>query len=517
MFRDGTARGDREISGSRRRSLSRLLVSLRDGASIGAFVGLLLCLGAGDISASPPALPHKAVDHRTIRTTPHRLVIDPSSAIVAVNQLQRFTVTDAQGRTVAVHWSVSGLGCSGAACGTIDGLGVYRTPPSLPRPRVVTLEAVPVADPNYSVLTEIRLQDAATATVSPAFDQPSARKPEQLPAPVIGGQAIFSRVKMLPQPLAVAPAPAIGGRGQIRAVELPPLPRIVAAAPSVAKAQIVHNTETLALPLAVLPIPVAEVATAFPAIGALVLPRAIGPAPALEASYGARTAGVPPLPQSVMPPDTPSHVLMDGAEQLSRPDTGTPNTASTALPPMPEDHSVAPVSPAVVAQQGPAVTYQEGQLSIDTRNSTLAEVLKLVAEKTGATIDVPAGSGLDRIVEHAGPGPAKDVLWQLLNGSSFNFIIISSPRPPYTPTQVLLSLQAAGTDIANPVSAAPKIVASNPTWTPSQSPSIEILPPQYDSSLTAPKEAVSPEARGELMKEKAREIRERVQQLYPQQ
>ncbi len=115
---------------------------------------------------------------------------------------------------------------------------------------------------------------------------------------------------------------------------------------------------------------------------------------------------------------------------------------SGLLQPMPD---VVAGTPGTVVDTPPApvVTYRDGQLAIDAENSTLAEVLNLVAEKTGAVIDVPPGGGLERIVEHTGPARAEDVLTWLLNGSHFDFVIVGSPQPPYGPTLVLLSLHGA--------------------------------------------------------------------------
>jgi hypothetical protein len=120
------------------------------------------------------------------------------------------------------------------------------------------------------------------------------------------------------------------------------------------------------------------------------------------------------------------------------------------------------------AQGGPAiadsarensveVTYADGLLMIDARNSTMAEVLRVVAQKTGARIDVPAGSGLERIFEHAGPGPVQDVLAHLLNGSSFSFVILASPRAPHVLESVRLLPNSAA------ASAQPGIELANDT------------------------------------------------------
>lgn len=115
-------------------------------------------------------------------------------------------------------------------------------------------------------------------------------------------------------------------------------------------------------------------------------------------------------------------------------------TGSAELPPLPDAVAAPPVGTVAPPQNPPVVTYRDGQLAIDAENSTLAEVLQLVAEKTGALIDVPPGSGLERIVEHTGPGHAEDVLARLLNGSAFDFVIVGSSRSPRNPMQVLLFL-----------------------------------------------------------------------------
>jgi hypothetical protein len=116
------------------------------------------------------------------------------------------------------------------------------------------------------------------------------------------------------------------------------------------------------------------------------------------------------------------------------------NVASRAIL-QPLQDEAAGSAAVTTAPDAPIVTYRDGQLTIDAKNSTLAEVLRLVAEKSGAKIEVPPGSGLERIYEHAGPGPAQDVLVRLLNGSAYDFIIVSSPQTPNAPAQVLLSLR----------------------------------------------------------------------------
>ena len=178
---------------------------------------------------------------------------------------------------------------------------------------------------------------------------------------------------------------------------------------------------------------------------------------------------------------------------------------------MPDVVAAAPVGTAPSAQTGPVVTYRDGQLTINAEGSTLAAVLQLIAEKTGAVIEIPPGSGSERIVEHTGPGPANDVLERLLNGSPYNFIIVSSAQNSSQPAQVLLSLHGPDTPIV--ASAQPK-PPSNPflSTPPEPAPDAAALPYAVDPrNFQLPKEPLTPEAIGELMKEKGRQLREALQ------
>ena len=107
------------------------------------------------------------------------------------------------------------------------------------------------------------------------------------------------------------------------------------------------------------------------------------------------------------------------------------------------------------------VTYSDGLLAIDADNSTLADVLKAVAEKTGAHISVPPGSGLDRIVEHSGPGPAEVILAHLLNGSGFSFVIVTSPDSPRMLSSVVLLSNGAPAPVVTETQPASDATAAN--------------------------------------------------------
>jgi hypothetical protein len=85
-----------------------------------------------------------------------------------------------------------------------------------------------------------------------------------------------------------------------------------------------------------------------------------------------------------------------------------------------------PVLPAIVEPAKPRVTvsYVNGMLLIHADRSTLAEVLFEVQRETQAEIAIPAGAEQEGVVADIGPGPARDVLGSLLNGSNYNFIFV---------------------------------------------------------------------------------------------
>jgi hypothetical protein len=285
-------------------------------------------------------------------------------------------VTDAKGKSVAVRWNVSGLRCSGSACGTIGDDGTFRAPQALTKTLQVVLEGVVVSDPKHSVLTRIQLAPAGNSTTAPAV-----------------------AVSNEPSTVTKSLQAGVPAASTITAVST----RHIAASPGSAK------------------------------------------------------------PVSMTP--------------------------------------------------GPLVAYQGGQLTIDAANSTLAAVLELVAEKTGAVIDVPAGSGQDPIVEHVGPGPANDVLRQLLNGSDFNFVIVSSPQYPDEPKQVLLTLKQDQPGATKAVVVAPPVPAAPPPLeTVEDAPEAIVAPPPV---MTPPKEQMTPDEIQQAMKDKARELREAQQNAQP--
>lgn len=102
----------------------------------------------------------------------------------------------------------------------------------------------------------------------------------------------------------------------------------------------------------------------------------------------------------------------------------------------------------------PRVSYNAGQLSIVAENSTLADVLNAVRQKTGAVIESPPSAARERVVISIGPAPANDVLTALLNGSKFDYIILGSQHGSGAPQHVILrEQQSLPAGVAQPAQA----------------------------------------------------------------
>jgi hypothetical protein len=103
-----------------------------------------------------------------------------------------------------------------------------------------------------------------------------------------------------------------------------------------------------------------------------------------------------------------------------------------------------------MAPVAPHVTYEQGQLTIIAGNSTLGDVLRAVHKQTGAEIEVPDAK--ERVVTHLGPGPAQEVIAELLNGSRFNYVLLGSPQNPGVLTRVVLVARSDGANRQPPTS-----------------------------------------------------------------
>ncbi len=124
-----------------------------------------------------------------------------------------------------------------------------------------------------------------------------------------------------------------------------------------------------------------------------------------------------------------------------------PVAAKKQAAPDPTPQPPPPPPPPPTLEQMPAVppkvTYQYGLLTIVARNSVLSDVLQAVKAKTGANIDIPPGAS-ERVVAQIGPGPARDVLAKLLNGTHFNYVMLGTASNPNAVATLILTPSSGG-------------------------------------------------------------------------
>jgi hypothetical protein len=113
--------------------------------------------------------------------------------------------------------------------------------------------------------------------------------------------------------------------------------------------------------------------------------------------------------------------------------------------PVPEPQP-APPPPSTLEQlptSAPQVSFHNDQLMIIAHNSTLGDVLRAVRNQTGAEVEIPSNA-TERVVGRFGPGPARDVLAVLLNGSHFNYVMLGSAANPNALDRVILTHKSGG-------------------------------------------------------------------------
>lgn len=106
------------------------------------------------------------------------------------------------------------------------------------------------------------------------------------------------------------------------------------------------------------------------------------------------------------------------------------------------------------------VSYEGGLLAISAHNSTLSEILRDVRKLTGASIEIPQGAS-ERVVADLGPGAPRDVLAVLLNGTSFNYVMLGSNSDPKAVSSVILMLKPSAADTQTAASGNPGTAPSN--------------------------------------------------------
>ena len=121
-----------------------------------------------------------------------------------------------------------------------------------------------------------------------------------------------------------------------------------------------------------------------------------------------------------------------------------PRAAKTEAEIQAEQTPAPPPTPAQMPPTAPQVSYNNGQLTIQAQNASLAEVLASVRKQTGASVEAPPMAASERVFGRFGPASPQDVLADLLGGSKFDFILLAPPDRPEGVQYVKLTPKRGG-------------------------------------------------------------------------
>jgi hypothetical protein len=120
------------------------------------------------VNATSSADPSKS-GSAVITLIPISVSVSPSAPTVPVKSTQQFAAAVAGTSNSAVTWSVSGTGCTGSTCGTINATGLYTAPDDVPTPPTVTVTAVSAVDVTKSGTATVTITDNANIKLKGSF------------------------------------------------------------------------------------------------------------------------------------------------------------------------------------------------------------------------------------------------------------------------------------------------------------------------------------------------------------
>jgi hypothetical protein len=130
------------------------------------------------------------------------------------------------------------------------------------------------------------------------------------------------------------------------------------------------------------------------------------------------------------------------------------------------------------------VTYNDGQLSVQSNGADLAVVLSAIQQATGVKISGVAAAQKQKLVGDFGPGDPASVLAAVLDGTRLNYIFLKSQTNPTIIRSVMLYAQSAP-QAQPPPAPPPPTQRSSPTPPPENAPPSRSPYPQAGASPPA--------------------------------
>ena len=195
------------------------------------------------------------------------------------------------------------------------------------------------------------------------------------------------------------------------------------------------------------------------------------------------------LPLAAQSAATPSQTAPPVHHRLHKKPVAAPVPAPPPPPTVAPSLFEQPPSPATV-------TASKNELTVKADNSSLTQILHQVSSATGMRLDGLGGD--ERVFGSFGPGAPRDVLTTLLNGTSYNVVMVGD-LPNGAPRELVLSSRAAAEASAQPAANANPNPAQNGNEDSSDDSgnsddSDDTPPQQYTPPSIAPANPSTPQA-----------------------
>lgn len=117
-----------------------------------------------------------------------------------------------------------------------------------------------------------------------------------------------------------------------------------------------------------------------------------------------------------------------------------------AVIPIPPTQAIPHFTPEQLPPEPPQVSFQDGVLAVNSRNSTFGDLMGAVRRLTGVSFESMSGTPVENFpnkserVAAVLSGPPREVIGSLLDGANLGYILVSAPgRPEVVKTVVLTS------------------------------------------------------------------------------
>ena len=386
------------------------------------------------------------------------VTVAPATASVLLGEARTFTATVSNTTNTAVTWIVSGSGCSGAACGTVDSSGTYTAPQILTAPPSISLTAISVADPftsgtgTITVISSFSLAVAGpssvnagnTATYTATLTPASNSNPSRVISWRVAGTGCTG-----------AACGTISSSGVYTAPSLPPVPATV---------QIIATPQADPSKATAVPVSI------FPGIGVSVSPTAasvaLGSAQAFQATVtGAQDATVTWDVNGVVGGNSTVGLILNSQ-------TAPDNTTYTAPLTLPAGGSVivharSNADPSVSASA--TITFTStinvtlspstAMLAVSHRQTFTVQVNNTLNQNVAWQVNgISGGNSMTGQICIAGSNPCQPV--SISNGGSVDYIAPAGLPSPNPVTVTATSQASGGQSASASVTILPHIVVS---------------------------------------------------------